>query len=116
MFEEIITSKELKFNDLEKKVYRFICFIGCLIIKLILESYDRNIMQSRDKEKYRHKGLRETSVNTIIGEIKYKRAMYEIYEEGINKRVYLLDEKLKISAEGKVSSNLVEKVIVPKNG
>ena len=23
MFEEIITSKELKFNDLEKKVYRF---------------------------------------------------------------------------------------------
>ena len=41
MFEEIIASKELKFNDLEKKVYRFICFIGCLIIKLILESYDR---------------------------------------------------------------------------
>ena len=55
-------------------------------------------MKSRDKEKYRHKGLREISVNTIMGEIKYKR-------------VYLLDEKLKINAEGKVSSNLVEKVI-----
>ena len=111
MFEEIIASKELKFNDLEKKVYRFICFIGCLIIKLILESYDRKIMKSRDKEKYRHKGLRETSVNTIMGEIKYKRAMYEIYEEGINKKVYLLDEKLKINVDGKVSSNLIEKVI-----
>lgn len=111
MFEEIITSKELKFNDLEKKVYRFVCFIGCLIIKLILESYDRKIMQSRNKEKYRHKGLRETSVNTIMGEIKYKRAMYEIHEEGINKKVYLLDEKLKINADGKVSSNLIEKVI-----
>ena len=46
-----------------------------------------------------------------MGEIKYKRAMYEIREEEINKRVYLLDEKLKINAEGKVSSNLVEKVI-----
>lgn len=57
MFEENITSKELKFNDLGKKVY---CFIGCLIIKLVLESYDRKIMQSRNKEKYRHKGLRET--------------------------------------------------------
>ena len=33
MFEEIITSKELKFNDLERKIYRFVCFIGCLIIK-----------------------------------------------------------------------------------
>ena len=68
-------------------------------------------MKSRDKEKYRHKGLREISVNTIMGEIKCKRAIYEIHEERINKRVYLLDEKLKINAGGKVSSNLVEKVI-----
>ena len=35
MFEEIIASKEVKFNDLEKKVYKFVCFFGCLIIKLI---------------------------------------------------------------------------------
>ena len=37
--------------------------------------------------------------------------MYEVQEEGIRKIVYLLDETLKISVEGKVSSNLVEKVI-----
>lgn len=30
MFEEIIASKEVKFNDLEKKVYKFVCFFGCL--------------------------------------------------------------------------------------
>ena len=29
MFEEIITSKEVKFNDLEKKVFKFACFFGC---------------------------------------------------------------------------------------
>ena len=57
MFEENIISKELKFNDLERKIYRFVCFIECLIIKRILESYDRKIMQSRDNEKYIHKGL-----------------------------------------------------------
>ena len=111
MFEEIITSKEVKFNDLEKKVFKFVCFFGCLIIKLLLESYDRKLMNSRDKKKYRHKGLRETSVNTVMGEVKYKRVMYEVCEEGIAKTVYLLDEVLNISAEGKVSSNLVEKVI-----
>lgn len=44
MFEAIITSKELKFNELKKKVYRFVCFFGCLIMKLILESYDRKII------------------------------------------------------------------------
>ena len=77
----------------------------------MLETYAKKIMKNRDKKKYRHKGLQETSVNTIMGEIKYKRVMYEVQEEWITKTVYLLDEALKISAEGKVSSNLVEKVI-----
>lgn len=111
MFDKIITSDEVKFNELEKKVFKFVCFLGCLIIKMMLESYDRKLMDARDKKKYRHKGLRETSVNTVMGEIKYKRVMYEVQEDGIKKTIYLLDEKLKISVEGKVSSNLVEKVI-----
>lgn len=111
MFEEIIASNEIKFNELEKKVFKFVCFFGCLIIKLLLESYDRKLMKNRDKKKYRHKGLRETSVNTVMGEIKYKRVMYEVCEEEITKTVYLIDEVLNISTEGKVSSNLVEKVI-----
>ena len=37
--------------------------------------------------------------------------MYEINEEGVRKTVYLLDEVLNISTEGKVSSNLAQKVI-----
>ena len=111
MFEQIIASNEIKFNELEKKVFKFVCFFGCLIIKLLLESYDKKLMNNRDKKKYRHKGLRVTSVNTVMGEVKYKRVMYEVHEEGITKTVYLLDEVLNISAEGKVSSNLVEKVI-----
>ena len=111
MFEKIITSDEIKFNELEKKIYKFVCFFGCLIIKLLLESYDRKLMDSRDSKKYRHKGLRTTHVNTVMGEVKYRRAMYEINEEGVSKTVYLLDEKLNINAEGNVSSNLVEKVV-----
>ena len=38
-------------------------------------------MDNRDKKKYRNKGLRGTTVNTVMGEIKYKRIMYEICEE-----------------------------------
>lgn len=109
MFEEIVTNDEVKFNDLEKKVFKFVCFFGCLIIKLLLESYDKKLMNARDSKKYRHKGLRTTHVNTVMGEVKYRRAMYEIEEKGITKTIYLLDEKLNISAEGNVSSNLVEK-------
>ena len=32
----------------------------------MLEAYDRKLMENRDKKKYRHKGLRETSVNTVV--------------------------------------------------
>ncbi len=72
MFEEIITSNEVKFNDLEKKVFKFVCHFGCLILKLLIESYDRKLMKARDKSKYRHKGLRKNTIKTIMGEIEYQ--------------------------------------------
>ena len=111
MFKEIVTEEEIKFNNLEKKIFKFICSFGCLIIKMILESYDRKIMKTRDTKKYRHKGLRKNTIKTVMGEVEYVRAMYEIEEEGIKKRVYLLDEKLNINTEGKASENLVEKIV-----
>ena len=111
MFEEIVTEEEIKFNNLEKKIFKFVCNFGCLIIKLILESYDRKIMKARDTKKYRHKGLRKNTIKTVMGEVEYVRAMYEDEEAGIKKRVYLLDEKLHINTEGKASENLVEKIV-----
>ena len=42
MFEEIVTKEGLKFNDLEKKIYKFVCMLGCFIIKCILESIKVN--------------------------------------------------------------------------
>ena len=44
MLEEIVTEEEIKFNNLEKKIFKFVCSFGCLIIKLILESYDKKII------------------------------------------------------------------------
>ena len=111
MFEEIVTKDEVKFNDLEKKIFKFVCSFGCMIIKLILESYDRKLMNARDKKKYRHKGLRKNTIKTIMGEVEYKRAMYEIEENGVKKTVYLLDEKMHINADGKVSENMIEKIV-----
>ena len=111
MFEEIVTNDEVKFNDLEKKIFKFVCSFGCLILKLMLEAYDRKLMNARDTKKYRHKGLRGNTIKTIMGEVEYRRVMYEMEENGIKKTVYLLDEKLHINAEGKVSENLIEKAV-----
>ena len=43
-------------------------------------------MNSRDKKKYRHKGLRVDTIKTVMGEVQYKRTMYEIKEDGIKKQ------------------------------
>ena len=96
MFEEIVTDNELKFNDLEKKIFKFVCSFGCLILKLILESYDRKLMRTRETKKYRHKGLRRNTIKTIMGEVEYQRSMYEVEESGIKKRVKFMKEILKM--------------------
>lgn len=116
MFEEIITKDKLKFNELEQSIYKFVCFFGCMILKLTLESNDKKLMECRDKKQLRHKGLRKNTIKTKMGVVEYKRAMYEINEEGIKKTVYLLDEAMNINTVGKISENFVQSVIeiVPK--
>ena len=51
---------------------------------MILESYDRKIMKVRDTKKYRHKGLRKNTIKTVMGEVEYVRAMYEVEEGSIS--------------------------------
>ena len=58
MFKEIVADDEVKFNDLEKKIFKFVCNFGCLILRLILEAYDRELMNARDTKKYRHFKMR----------------------------------------------------------
>ena len=66
MFEEIVTKDGLKFNNLEKKIYKFVCMLGCFIIKYILESRDKKLMKARDSKKFRHKGYKNNCIKTIM--------------------------------------------------
>ena len=111
MFDEIVTKEGLKFNDLEKKIYKFVCMLGCFIIKYVLESRDRKLMKARDTKKFRHKGYKNNCIKTIMGEVEYRRAVYLFEEDGEKKYVYLLDEDMKIETIGKVSINLAEKAL-----
>ena len=36
MFEQIIASNEIKFNELEKKVFKFVCFFWMLNNKIVI--------------------------------------------------------------------------------
>jgi hypothetical protein len=106
----IITEKIKKFKEIEKIIYEQVCKLGIELIELIIEDMDWQVMESRDKEQYRHKGFSKTTVKTIMGEVEYNRRVYTS-EAAINGKHchYLLDEELGLAGKiGQLSENLVE--------
>lgn len=97
MYEISLKENEINFKELEKKIFELVCRQACEMIKDILEIIDRKLLEERDKQKYRCKGFKKTVIKTVMGEIEYKRRIYEyITEEGKKAYKYLLDEYLKM--------------------
>jgi len=111
MFETILTNNEINFNELEKKIYKFVCLLGCNLIKEIIEKYDEKLQEERDKSSYRHRGLKPDSIKTVMGVVEFKKTIYEYKENDKKKYKFLLDENLKLSEFGKISENLVDRIL-----
>ena len=105
----MIKDNGLSFKDLEKKIYEWGCQICREFTKEFLERYDRQLMEQRDKTRYRNKGRRHTAIKTIFGEVEYRRTIYEVMD-GVNEKrfVYLLDENLELDPVGLISTNMAE--------
>lgn len=108
-----ITEKEIKFNELEVKIYKFVCKIGCEILKLVLEMQDKKICEERDKKRYRYAKRTTTTIKTIMGEVEYKHTIYYDREKkdtekikSEKKTVSLLKEMLRIKKFGMMSTNV----------
>lgn len=108
-----ITENEIKFNELEIKIYKFVCKIGCEILKLVLEMQDKKICEERDKKRYRYAKRTTTTIKTIMGEVEYKHTIYYDREKkdtekikSEKKTVSLLKEMLKIKKFGMMSTNV----------
>lgn len=97
----------VEFNELERRIFKVVCEFGCEIMKQILESRDKEIMDNRDKKEYRHKGYRVNTIKTLMGEVEYKRAIY-LKDK---KHIFLLDENINVTTVGKISANLAEKML-----
>lgn len=80
-------------------------------MKDLLQGIDRRLMKTRDKKVYRHIGHRKTCLKTLMGEVEYSRAIYEVMDGSSERKfIYLLDEYMGFDCVGFVSSNLVEKI------
>ena len=108
----MITENGVNFKSLEQNIFKKCCEIGREVMKATIEEYDKELTQKRDRNKYRHKGLRKTTIKTILGEIEYNRAIYEYRGENDEKSyIYLLDEAMGITGNGFMSSLLSEKIV-----
>ena len=112
MMKTMIAENGVTFKELEKNIYKWICQIGQEFTKEFLERYDQMLMKERDKSRYRHKGLRQTTVKTVYGEVTYSRVIYEVMEDdGTKHFVYLLDETLELENIGLISTNMAELLV-----
>lgn len=107
----IVEESLVTFKELEKKIFAYVCEAAVEMTQIILEDYDRELHDSRDKKKYRDKGCRSTTIKTVYGDVTYDRHVYQSAdEEGHRVFVYLLDEAVKMDKIGLISTNLAEKI------
>ena len=112
MYDISLDDKGLTFKDLEKKIYNYACDEACKMMKQVLESLDEKLLKGRDSNVYRNKGLKQTCLRTIMGNIEYSRRIYQFkLEDGKKATKFLLDEYLAMDTIGNVSINLVETIL-----
>lgn len=111
MMKSIVEEKLVSFKELEKKVFDYVCVLGREITSIMLENYDKELFEGRDRKTYRDKGTRTTTIKTIYGEVSYQRHVYQtVTEEGQKVCIYLLDQAMHMDKIGLISSNLAEKI------
>ena len=107
----IVKESQVSFKELEQKIFNYICELGREITRIMLESYDKELAEGRDKKAYRGKGSRRTAIKTVYGEVEYSRRVYQTKtEDGQTAHVFLLDQAMKMDKIGLISTNLAEKI------
>ena len=97
------------FEELVSSAYELAMSFGREIVSRALETRDQELMQARDKRRYRSKGKQQTSIKTKLGAIEYSRNVYvdNAVSDGI-KCVHLLDEELGIEKIGLIAREVCE--------
>lgn len=107
----IVEENLVSFKALEQKIYKYVCGLACEITRVMLENYDAELAEGRDKKQYRDKGCRTTTIKTVYGEVTYSRRVYQTRtEDGSRAHVYLLDKAMQMDKIGLISTNLAEKI------
>lgn len=93
----IVEENLISFKELEKNIFDFACELAREITRTMLESYDKELAEGRDKKTYRGKGNRKTSIKTVYGEVEYSRRVYQTKtKDGQTAHVFLLHQAMQM--------------------
>lgn len=107
----IVNEELVSFKELEQNIYSYVCELGREMTQIVLEAYDKELAESRNKKAFRGKGRRKTSIKTVYGTVEYSRNVYcTKNEDGQTAHVFLLDEAMHMDKIGLISTNLAEKI------
>ncbi|MCL6576914.1 UPF0236 family transposase-like protein [Kyrpidia sp.] len=79
-------------------------WLACIVLEVLLESYDDHLMRQRDPRRWRLVHTKTRTVLTSLGPLRIRRRYYRDCETG--RRVYLLDEALGLAPRRRVSDRL----------
>jgi hypothetical protein len=102
---EELMQEELSFEQLEESLWKASLKLFQHLMVEVLELFDKKLMENRDKERYENKETNSRTVQTLVGEVSFKRRYYRDREE--ERWVYLLDEALGIEEEKIISPGLL---------
>jgi len=100
----------LNFKKIEKLLFQLLIEIFRHLMVEILETIDTYLMATRDAKRYTLKERKSRTIQTLVGEVTFKRRYYWDKEE--HKWVYLLDQALGLEAYDRVSSALTELAVI----
>ena len=106
----MIPKSTIKCKEFEEKLYAAVCQKGRELYAEALTAWDAELHESRDRKVYRDKGLRQTTLKTLMGEVEYERHVYTFEQDGRKGTVYLLDEAIGRADSGFFSEALLERV------
>lgn len=55
MMNLIVEENLVSFKELEQKIFAYVCELGRAITQIVLEAYDKELAEGRDKKVYRSK-------------------------------------------------------------
>ncbi len=94
--------EKISFREIEQAAFRIACKTQIEAMRILLEDLDGEIYKNRDKKRYKSLGMRERTVDTILGiPLTFKRRYYKDCKTG--RHGFLLDEALDLPKRSKQS-------------